>query len=519
MKRGRVYLLVTVVLAVPLLIAGCHGSAAGPGPAPGPITDAVLQAAVDTQIALNPTPSAIDSDCATELCGLLNDPPASSDEIRAALVDFTAKVNANPDQAACQLGLCLLMLARAADNIAADLGTDLFEEIANLDLQSIATLASAQGPGGLVTRYKNLFPNAPGDTDTAQVGRLNTSQFSDADVEAALRAHMLPILYNPDGGIYQRMAKFGDCGCADPLVELGDVGGSVHTLYTCDFNMFAASAAGLYATLLEDMAYNVQLNGWTPPEDPHDMDSNHDGFLDPNEYFPPQPFGTLKPNGATELGIARERYLDAIARAKTAVTSIPDDPTDLLNMLFVSLDEELGYIIVVQVDPPENSIEALVLILDHFGALLQGEQTLELEYWAEGDAHATMPFRVNFAQMYLSPVTDFRELAPRMTITRIEPTATSPATADEYGVTFDLQDFPDPTFNGVVPDTLALLVALAQADWLQLNHAGQVWGPIPVNEALGFFRFGDGTAFWLTEEDLEMFREWTDEWLGYIIVV
>ena len=506
MKRTRLYLLLATVLAVPVLIAGCHGGAAGPPPPPV-IPDAILQAAVDTEVSLNPTPSPANSDCSQELWAMLNAPPATSDEVRDKLVEFTAKVNANPDDAACQLGLCLLMLARAADDVAADVGVDIFEEIANLDLQSLATLASAQGPGGLVTAYKNIFPNAVGDAGTAQAGPINTSQLADAQLEAALRAYMLPVLYNPNGGVFQRMAKFGDCGCADALVTLGAVGGPIFTMYTCDFNMFAAGVESLYAMLLEGMAYNLQLNGWTQPDDPNDLDSNQDGFLTPNEYFPPQPFGTIKPNGATELGTARERYLDAIARAKAALNSIPDDPTDLLNILFVALDDQLGYIIVVQVAPPENTVEMLVLVLDHFEALLTGEQTLELEYWKEGDRHATMPFRVNLSRMFLSPVADFRSLAPKLTIVALAVNHQNGDNGAEYGVTLGFQDFPDPTFNGMFPDAIGLLAALAQADWLQLNHAGQTWGPIPAAYILELLP-GGGTPFWSSEDLLE-----------YIIVV
>lgn len=518
MRRERAYLLLAVVLAVPVLIIGCHGDRAGPAPGPV-IPDAVLQAAVNTQVSPNPEASAADSNCSVELWTMLNTPPATSDEVRDKLVEFTANVNANPDQAACQLGLCLLMLARAADDVATDLGVDIFEEIAGIDLQALVTLASAEGPGGLVTAYKNLFPNVAGEADTAARDGL----FADLDgrldekLEAALRAYMLPVLYNPSGGVFQRLAKLADCGYADALVTLGAVGGPTFTLYTADFNMLAAGVETLYAMLLKAMAYNCELNGWTPPDDPNDLDSNKDGFLTPNEYFPPQPFGTLKPAGATELGIARDRYLDAIRRTREGLNTIPDDRTDLLDMLFMDLGMDLPQVSPAQFELPETSAEALMLMLDHFEALLTGEQTLDLEYWKEGQGHSTMPFRVNLSRQFTSPVADFRSLAPTLTIA---PLGVDLQNGDDpqSGVTLGFQDFPDPTFNGMFPDVVALLVVLPNADWLQLNHADQTWGPIPVADILELLG-GGGMAIWPREDDLLLLEDWLDELLQYIIVV
>ena len=487
------------------------------------IPDAVLQAAVNTQVSPNPEASAADSNCSVELWTMLNTPPATSDEVRDKLVEFTANVNANPDQAACQLGLCLLMLARAADDVATDLGVDIFEEIAGIDLQALVTLASAEGPGGLVTAYKNLFPNVAGEADTAARDGL----FSDLDgrlheeLEAALRDYMLPVLCNPRGGVFERLAKLADCGCPDALVTLGAVGGPTFTLYTADFNVLAGGVEALYAMLLKAMAYNCQLNGWTPPDDPNDLDSNKDGFLTPNEYFPPQPFGTLKPTGATDLGIAREDFMDAIRRTIEGLNTIPDDRTDMLHMLFEEFDADLGIdlpqVSAAQIEPPENTIEALLLILDHFEALLTGEQTLDLEYWKEGQGHSTMPFRVNVSRQFTSPVADFRSLAPTLTIA---PLGVDLQNGDDpqSGVTFGFQDFPDPTFNGLLPDVVVLLVVLPNADWLQLNHADQTWGPIPVADILELLG-GGGTSIWPREDDLLLLEDWLDDLLQYIIVV
>jgi len=108
--------------------------------------------------------------------------------------------------------------------------------------------------------------------------------------------------------------------------------------------------------------------------------------------------------------------------------------------------------------------------------------------------------------MFVSPVADFRSLAPKLTIVEL-PDLANGIDSHQYGVAFGFQDFPDPTFNGLFPDVVALMAALAQADWILLDHAGQTWGPIPVADILELLT-GGGTPFWSWEDLLE-----------YIIVV
>lgn len=484
MKIRQKIVLLCAVVVIPLVFAGCHGSATQK--AVEEIADVLLRGAVGAPMPAAPAASA-PGGCTEALMALFVNPPANSADLSTALQDWTDAVGAHPDDPACQLGLCLLMLNRALENVAAELGYNLFEEIEPLDPTSLMTLAASDNPGGLVAAYKNLFLSKGAGVSTA--GAIPGVDFTSEEVEAAVRRHLLPILYNANGGVYQRMAAFGDSGVTDALITMQPPGSEeTYTLYPCDFNMMAASMQALRGFLLNVLAYEWAPGDWDPETPIVDLDADGDGVLTPDEYLPARPFGTIRTYGAEYMQQAYNAYVDAVDRALDATDAVPDDPTDVVHRAF--LGDGLGFDEVGLFDytPPENPLEVFQLILRHFQALLEGEQTLTIMFWNEEEvalarAEVQMDFRVNLPLMWLNPLPDIRVVLPKLAVVPDDETdlrAVRTVAAGEYYLVPDWTDA-DLTVNGVFPDLPDLMDTLQDYNRVALDHAGQIWGPVELD--------------------------------------
>ncbi|MFO7945899.1 MAG: hypothetical protein R6V19_03670 [Armatimonadota bacterium] len=473
---------VTVVLAVSLaiILAGCHGGGATPTPA----MDDVLKDALATNVGTQYGSSAADCDCTTRLMEIVQTPPTSPEALRDILREFIGYVQADPNEPACQLGLSLLMLAVAADNVGTDLGQDLFETFADPNMAAVMTLGASDKAGSLKARFDGADPSV----GPAQNG--DQPDFTEEEVRQAIRNELLPVLFNPAGGVYQRLSSVAkNSDSTEPLCTFGTVGGDAFTLYAADFSMMAASILGVYGSLLEGLAYYWDPGDWTMPEDPTQADTNNDGQIDPNEYLPATNFGTLDPTYGTDyMQQAYNAYVGAVDDALWATENVPaDDPTDVMNMVFNQLND-FEDMIVLQVDPPETSLEGFNLILRHLEALLSGSVELTLKYYNEGETPQAMPFRMDFTQIYLNPVQDIRDLLPAFEYVIVpEQAREASQTPDWEIVPPEWSDFPDLTFNGLMPDLQTAIETLQNYQYIEIElpdgHEGlELGGPIQLPE-------------------------------------
>lgn len=493
-----------VVISAVLVLVGCHSS-----PPPQTFADEVLNAAINSPIPTKPALSPRGTDCSQGLMLMMTDPPRTRADIAAALRDWTDAATLHPNDAACQLGLCMMMIARAVDNMALDLGHDLFEAPNLLSANPLAlmALAASDGPGGLAGPRAASLRGVSEGVGTAQLGLLASL---DMDAQAAVRAHLLPTLYTSRGSVYNRLSYFTALGAGRALVTLEDPDGAVATMYAADFSLICAGVAGISGFLADACAYNTDRGRWAPAPTLGEMDLNADGTLSPAEYLPPAPYGTLNPDGAAQLGNAYRAYRAAVTHARAGLTSIPDDPLDLLRAL---LGMDLGLLSAVnaaQMIPPLDA-ERLLLILDHLDALLSGPQQLTIEYWAEGGAHQQLDFTVDITRVYLNPLADIRGIMPSLPLIEIE-LATA---AGDTPLRPILDMFPDLTFNGVVPNFEQLVEVLETADYVTLVHGDRDWGVTDLTglhllteelrAGLGGDEFGFPTD--LPPEELEMLPE------------
>lgn len=465
MHTRRVLLGLIVVSAV-LTIIGCHSS-----PPPETFADEVLNAAINSPIPMKPAISPRGADCSQGLMLMMTDPPQTREDMSAALSDWTESANLHPNDAACQLGLCMMMVARAVDNVAIDLGHDLFgaSDLLSANPLALMALATSDAPGGLAGPHAASLRGSATAVGTAQLGLLASL---DMDAQAAIRAHLLPTLYTSRGSVYNRLSYFTTLGAGRALVTLEDTEGAVGTMYAADFSLICAGVAGLSGFLADACAYNTDRGRWAPAPTLGEMDLNADGTLSPAEYLPPAPYGTLNPDGAAQLNDAYIAYRAAVTHARAGLTSIPDDPSDLLRALLGMDLGVLGAVNAAQMVPPRLDVERLLLLLDHLDALLSGPQQLTIEYWAEGSAHQQLDFTVDITRIYIDPLADIRDIMPSLPLIEME---LSTATADTP-LRPILDMFPDLTFNGVVPNFEQLIEVLETADYVTLVHGDQDWG-------------------------------------------
>lgn len=504
MDTRRVLLSLVVVFAV-LTIIGCHSS-----PAPETFADEVLNAAINSPIPMKPAISPRGADCSQGLMLMMTDPPQTREAMSAALSDWTEAASLHPNDAACQLGLCMMMVARAVDNMAIDLGHDLFEapDLLSANPLALMALAASDGPGGLAGPHAASLRGGTAAVGTAQLGLLASL---DMDAQAAIRAHLLPTLYTSRGSVFNRLSYFTALGAGRALVTLEDADGTVGTMYAADFSLICAGVAGLSGFLADACAYNTDRGRWAPAPTLGEMDLDADGTLSPAEYLPPAPYGTLNSDGAAQLADAYSAYRAAVTHARAGLTSIPDDPSDLLRALFGMDLAVLGAVNAADMVAPRLDVERLLLILDHLDALLSGPQQLTIEYWAEGSAHEQLDFTVDITRVYIDPLADIRDIMPSLPLIEIE----LAKAAEDTPLRPFLDMFPDLTFNGVVPNIEELIEVLATADYVTLVHGDQDWGVTDLTDfhllteelraGLGGDEFGFPTD--LPPEDLEMLPE------------
>ncbi|MFP3904134.1 MAG: hypothetical protein ACLFWB_07850 [Armatimonadota bacterium] len=460
----RFTMTVMMAVLVSVTLVGCHGGGVSDAT---PTMDRMLQDALATDVGTRYEASAADCDCTTRLMQIVQTPPASREELGEALQEFIGYVRQAPNEPACQLGLCLLMLATAADNVGADLGQDLFEAFADPNMAAVMALGASEKAGSLRARFDS--PQTP--VGPAQNGaELN---FTEEEFRQAIRQELLPVLYNTNGGVYQRLNSVAENSDSTvPLCTFAIPGSDAVTMYGADFSMMAASVLGVYGMLLEGLAYSLDPGDWTMPEDPTQADLNNDNRITPDEYMPATSFGTLDPvYGADYMQRAYNAYVGAVDDALWATENVPtDDPTDMMNIIFGELNDP-GSINIVQVEWPETSLEGFNLILRHLEAILAGPVEVTLKYYNESETAQSMPFTIDVRQLFLNPVQDIRDLLPAFEYIIPAGLAQDPSPAWEI-IPLEWSDFPDLTFKGLLPDLPNAVETIEDYDYLEIELPG-----------------------------------------------
>jgi len=332
--------------------------------------------------------------------------PRDAAKLRDELRLWIDAARANPDDAAAQLGLAMVILAIANYDGAEFLGYDLFAE---LDIQPVAAAAFGSSlsvanfiADGLSTASLGGVPRVRGATSPAQVrpsglGDEDTTVGDLQDYRQAVRDYLLDPLQN----VVNRCAAVGDNAApATQLVSLEITDDAeTYTLYGADFQCLAGALQLVRCGLLMVSAIDPDYGSYEWDLDTVERDANHDGVLTVAEYAPPLPFGNVDGPAWTAAGDA---LANAAHRLREALrTRRLGDANEVVNR---ALEDQ---------DVPE-----LEDYLDDANSLLAGRVnvTVDYGYWDERNQCYTdedtvaVPF--DLRALWNNPPANFRAWAP-----------------------------------------------------------------------------------------------------------
>jgi len=357
-----------------------------------------------------------------------NNIPSDADELQDQLNQWVNAVLTDPNDAAAQLGLSMVILATAGDEGATYLGYNIFEE---LDLQSATSMAFSDD-----LNPKNLIADAMTTANLRGTPRIRggtspVRPMSDAgppsvgdleDWREAIRTHLLPAIEN----VEQRMAAIADNAVPTTLL-LSYTDGETVTAYAADFHCIAAGLQFMRCGLLMVSAINPDYGSYNWDLELADRDANSDGILTVAEYAPPAPFGDIDGASWTQAGACLR---DGVSRLQQAIQQRQvADPNELVMRALEGAD------------PAEWNT-----YLTDAGGVLGGQVNVTVEYanwqddqWVDQDT-AQVPF--NLRELWDNPPGSFRDLAPQLT--------EDPQDSGAFTVEWD--DIPDKTLSGVFPD-------------------------------------------------------------------
>lgn len=430
------------LLATLLVFAGCGGGGDDNGNGNGEPDDWTLPEAMAL-----PNPGDADVGGADYQQWLANwddesNLPSNAAELQQELDRWAAAVEADPNDAAAQMGLSMVILAMSGQNGAQDLGYNLFEE---LDLQEIASLHAdgdlspeAIAGDALNTACLGALPKLPG------VGTMQPAQVTSEDLvdwQQAVRTHLLPAVQD----VLERMR--GIAGTAETdvaLVSYVDEDTVTHSLYAADFSAIVALMDLLHAPLLQIAALNPDYgtHEWdrTVPE----MDVNGDGVLTVAEYLPPAPFLNIDAALWQQAGTAMRDAVNHLIQA------IDDMPAPGSNSILAGSagDEDLS-------DLRETLVE--------LGEMLAGEVTVSIEMsdWEEpAPAEWVNPvvenLRFNMREIWDNPAGSLRALLPPLYVAPLWAEYATSANVPGGTLSLDFDSFNPDTgrlFLGVDPFT------------------------------------------------------------------
>lgn len=433
-------LLSAVLLIIAGFAPGCGGGGGGTappspppppppaveiGPGPGPASATVgaepgvsTAAARGAPLATDPRAELVRPAAIARLDALADDPPTTEVELRALLADFTGWVTQQPNDAASQAGLALLIAFAGAYNAGVEAGYPPADLLTLLD--PVVDFASSGSPAPGILGSTRVMRPAQGWFDPM------APDFSSADLQIAVRSLWLPAL---DEAIVRVQALVDNAaGPGVPLLEIG--GRRPWTAYRAEAMALVGLLRVLKGALLTACAWQFNPGQWDWTVPLAERDADDSGLLTVGEYLPPDPFlwrhdsPTMRSGGA-----AIRNGIETLVAAVEARR-----PGSLLELWVAG----------------GAGSERLQRLRD-LQALLGEEVQAQVLYGATGPEQQRT-VTVNLRRAWDDPVDDLKELFPTLRPVSGSVWQALPRNAD---------DFPDPSFGGVFPGapTMANIIA------------------------------------------------------------
>ncbi len=415
------------------------------GDGPGPMADAVApEPGVSTLAARNAPPAGAPSADAVRVAALsrlealATDPPSTQAELAALLADFTGWVTQQPDDAAAQAGLAVVMVFAGAYNAGIAAGYapgDLLEIFRPITDLAPAAAGESHVEQAISAPFRPLLAPLSRDREMRPAQWLDPTapDFSSADLQIAIRSLWLPVI---NEAIARLEAVADHAGGSNvPLVQIG--GRRPVAAYRAEVRALIGMMRVLKGGLLTACAWQLNPGEWDWTQDLPARDADGNGVLTVDEYCPPDPF--------------LWRHQSATMRAGgNAIRSGLDE-------VIAALGERRPDSFLQRWAAGGGSIQ----MLRDARAVMAGTVDVTIGYGNTGPARTrTVP--MNLARAWDRPVDDAKELLPWLRPVDNPAWQALPRTID---------DFPDPTLGGVFPQPQPVISILAAGPrYVEITH-------------------------------------------------
>jgi hypothetical protein len=215
--------------------------------------------------------------------------------------------------------------------------------------------------------------------------------------------------------------------------------------------LFMRAVTDLASGFMNQMvAYNLALPTTFTTAAPIVYDVNNDGKVTPAEYLPPAPFGTLTVDGATHMSNAIAAYREAAQLVEQGCTFHLQRPWQIYEaseLFDAGPDFVYGYSY-YNYETQSWEYKRYVeygQVTDNMSMIRDASQELQKVLagpYFVSRAFVGMDVTVDLSRPFTHPISDIRSILPTFTLLDPQITTLRPGA------------FPDPTFNGVLPDGL-----------------------------------------------------------------
>ncbi len=350
---------------------------------------------------------------------LLQNPPQTQAELDNILSFFEQAVEQDPNDAGAQIGAAMTYLLRAVEELSQTYGFELplgTSEATITSLSDAVALVRGAKPAAcvedLVGACLFLRPSAVG---VRQIIPGTEPPLNINELQQSVETVVIPALENAISAL--QVAE----NITDPIMVLTPPEGDSITITSADAYVLECAAQLLRALLYHLVAYSLDFGNfdWSVYDSPTAPDSDGNGMSTPAEYLPPDPFLTLRSDGATKMSTALQALLRAISCARTALTSAPST-----HWWYAERPQ----------DPQKH--QYVLDKLNEAQEILTGPTTQTLTYRDSTGTERTVELQLNAPRIWNNPVSDIKDLMPTFELS---------SEGRIVGVSW-----PDKTFNGVL---------------------------------------------------------------------
>ena len=423
-----------------------------------------------------------------DMLGLLEGASGSvpATDLEAIARQFADMLESNPNDAGAQLGMALSSMAVAGNDIGDALGYDLdagewVQAAARGDIALAASLAVAPIRSAIALVSTGV-PSAAGSA-IVRANPLPGTPVTLSDVWDAIDVALGWLGSESDAtSVIGRLAALAAMDTTIATVVLDEEEINIEPWMV---QAGLAIALDVKALMLVATAYDPETGDFEIPNGSTGFDENGDSKLTPDEYLPPDPFGTLMADGADRLTAASEAMGRATYWLGQAIDGAQAD--EQLNWGWTPPEPDgqggggsSALAEAIDIPEPEPDWSGIRTLLDAIDAIRTGPVALELygfDYSGASPQFVTDTVRVDLSPLFSGTIADIKALLPTLV-------------PGEYGG-FEPEDLGGLTLGGILPDGADIN---RRVNWQGISHVGTA--PVPMLPPIIANVTLDGQPWW-----------------------